>query len=303
MAAQPETDQTTLVTAAPLGDGVSATRYAVAPQIWFRATNVDANFFSTLRIPIVAGRAFEPGDDEKNAVMVSKRGALEMFGTLDVVGRGFQKGRTSPKVVGVAADARLSNIQATDMAELYWPLRPGQANAMIVRAKTDPSRLLVPLRDAARVADERVLPAVRLMRDDFERELRTPRLASGVAAVTALLALGLACVGIFGVVSYGVGLRTKEIGIRLALGADAGSILRALLRYTLWSGAVGVLVGLAGGWPAGRTFAGAPFYLQHLDLAAYASVGVIFVVTGIIAAFVPAWRALRRDPLQALRHE
>jgi ABC-type antimicrobial peptide transport system permease subunit len=205
--------------------------------------------------------------------------------------------------VGVAGDAQLSKLQATDMAELYRPLPPGQGNALIVRAREDPARLLAPLRNAARAADPAVAPDVRLMRDDFDRALRAPRLASSIVGITALAALVLASIGIFGIVSYGAGLRTKEIGIRLALGANAGSIIRILLRHTVWTGVAGAILGLAGGWPAGRAFAGEPFYVQSLDLGAYASAAGILIVAASIAAMLPAWRTLRGNPLGALRHE
>jgi macrolide transport system ATP-binding/permease protein len=301
--AHPDTAEMTLVSAAPLGDGIGMSRYRVAQHVWFRAISVDSAFFSTLQIPILAGRAFERGDSPKTAVIVSRRGALGMYGTLDILGQGFPKGQASPQVVGVAGDAQLSQIQATDMAELYWPLQVGQANAMLVRTNGDPSRLLVPLRDAARATDPRVVPEIRLLRDDFDRALQQPRLASTIVGVTALVALALATVGIFGVVSYGAGLRIKEIGIRLALGAHAGSIVRTLLRPTLWSGAVGAVLGLAGSWPASRAFAGAPLYVQPLDSAAYVSAGATLLVAASIAALLPAWRTLRQDPLRALRHE
>jgi predicted permease len=310
---QPDTDQMTLVTATPLGDSISTTQYPSVPQVKFQVTGVDPQFFSTMAIPILAGRAFVRGDTERTAVVISRRGALEVFGTANVVGRRFvppteeevqaPSGSGTPVIVGIAADAHLSASQATDTVELYQPLLPSQAMAMIVRAKADPARLVVPLRDAARRVDGHVLPEVRLMRDDFDRTVRGPRLTSTIAGLMALLALVLTAVGIFGIVAYGVGLRAQEIGIRLALGASAGALLRMLLRYTLWSGAIGVLVGLAAGWPAGKAFAGAPYYLQGLDLAAYASVGAILFVTGIIAALVPAWRTLHHDPLGALRHE
>jgi ABC-type antimicrobial peptide transport system permease subunit len=147
------------------------------------------------------------------------------------------------------------------------------------------------------------VPEIRLLRDDFDRALYQPRLASTIVGVTALVALALASVGIFGIVSHGAGLRTREIGIRLALGAHAGSIVRTLLRPTLWSGATGAVLGLAGGWPAGRAFAGAPFYVDPLDLAGYVSAIATLLVAASIAALLPAWRTLRQDPLRALRHE
>jgi len=301
--AHPEAARMTIVTGAPLGNGIGMSRFKIAQQVWFRVTSVDPEFFATLEIPIVAGRGFQRGDDPKTAVIVSRRGALGMYGTLDVLGQAFPKGQGQSKIVGIAGDAQLSTIQATDMAELYRLLEPGQGNAMIVRARTDPSRLVPPLRDAARAADPRVFPEIRLMRDDFDRALRPSRLASAIAGVTALMALALASVGIFGIVSYGAGLRTKEIGIRLALGAHSGSIVRILLRHTLWSGGVGAVFGLAGGWLAVKAFAGEPFYLQSIDFTTYASAGATLLAASSIAALVPAWRTLRRDPVRALRQE
>ena len=215
--------------------------------------DVDVAFFSTMRIPILAGRTFDPHEDRDAAVIISRRGALAMYGTLDVLGLGFPKGEQNRKIVGIAGDARLFSIQASDMAELYQPLLPQHAGAMLIRATADPARLVAPLRSAARAADARVVPEVRLMRDDFERALKVPRLASSIAGLTGILALGLACVGIFGIVSHSASLRTKEIGIRMALGANGESIVRTLLRHTLWSGGLGMSLGLAGGWPAGAS--------------------------------------------------
>ena len=113
----------------------------------------------------------------------------------------------------------------------------------------------------------------------------------------------LASIGIFGVVAYGVAARSKEIGIRLALGASAGALLRLLLRYTFWSLAIGMIAGLAAGWPLGKSFTQPPYYLQPLDLTASVAVGALFLTIGTIAAVVPAWRALTNDPMRGLRHE
>jgi ABC-type antimicrobial peptide transport system permease subunit len=159
------------------------------------------------------------------------------------------------------------------------------------------------MRDAARTVDERILAEARLMRTDFQEKLRGPRMASLLAGLTALLALLLACLGVFGVVSYGASLRTKEIGIRVALGAGNGAIVRMLLRQLTWPAVLGIVVGVAASLPVGRVFEGEPFYLNSRDTWAHAAAMLVLFVAGGIAALVPTLRALRADPLQALRHE
>ena len=130
--AHPETEQMTLVNFAPLGRGSSTSSYRTGPT--FRVMDVDAAFFSTMRIPILAGRTFDPHEDWDAAVIISRRGALAMYGTLDVLGLGFPKGEQNRKIVGIAGDARLFSIQASDMAELYQPLLPQHAGAMLIQA-------------------------------------------------------------------------------------------------------------------------------------------------------------------------
>jgi putative ABC transport system permease protein len=174
---------------------------------------------------------------------------------------------------------------------------------LLVRAKGDPADLLAPMRQAARDTDSRILARVHPMRDDFERNLEAPRLASAIAGVTALLALVLASLGIFGVVSHAARLRTKEIGIRMALGASRGAVMRTLLMGMTSSAAVGMALGFSGALPIGRLYAGAPLYLRPVDIPAYALAASVFTIAGALAMFVPVLRALRADPIRALRQE
>jgi predicted permease len=299
----PEAEHMTLVSSVPLGNGMTSARFAGDARVTFLVFGVEPAFFSTMRIPMIAGRPFRQDDTAETAAILSRRGALEMYGTLDVLGQGFPEGASAPVVVGIAGDAQLGRAQATDVVELYQPLRSGAAVGMLVRSRSDPAALVAPLREAARAADARVLPQVRLLRDDFNRAVEAPRLASTIAGLIALIAPGLTAVGIFGVVSYAAGLRTKEIGIRLALGAERGAIVRLLLRNTLRASAVGLSLGLIAGWPTSRLFAGGPFYLRPADPQMYAAAGLIFLGVGAAAALLPVWRSLRADPIRALRHD
>ena len=172
-------------------------------------------------------------------MIVSRRLALEMYGTLDVLGHPF---RTRPAgaqfgdvagslstpegtIVGIAADAHAIKVNATNVAELYRPLSVEDFAEvyLVARARTDVTRLPAILREAAMV-DPRVIPTTSLLAEDFDRRMSSSRIAGAIASGIGGLTLLLACIGIFGVVSYGVALRTKEIGIRVALGARAGAV-------------------------------------------------------------------------------
>ncbi len=133
--------------------------------------------------------------------------------------------------------------------------------------------------------------------------MRGPRIASTVSAGIGAVTLLLACLGIFGVVSYGVVLRTKEIGIHIALGAQRAAIVRLIVRHVLGPVVFGMAVGLAAAIPAGIALSGEPFYVQRVDPTAYALALGLFGSAATCTAAVPALRALKRDPIRSLRHD
>ena len=174
-------------------------------------------------------------------------------------GRGFPKSAASKAeatIIGVAADAHSIKVGANNVVELYVPLKPADFSEvfLVARARSDADRLLPILREAATI-DPRVIPTARAMHDDFDREMQGPRMASAIAGGIGVLTLALACLGIFGVVSYGVALRTKEIGIRVALGAQQPALLRAIVRQVLTPVGIGVVIGLVLAIPAGMVAA------------------------------------------------
>lgn len=228
-----------------------------------------------------------------------------MYGTLDVIGRGYPRTKPTRTIVGVAADAMVLELRASSSAEEYMPLRAADYPGAVLLAKgrTNPQHLLAPLSEAARAADSRVQPSTRLLAAEYERNLRAPRLASTIAALVAMLVLTLACFGIFGVVAYAVKLRSKEIGIRRALGADAPRVFGTLLRQLAWPAGVGMVVGTAAGLTASRFLAGAPFHLAVTDAIAPTAALAMFALAGLVAALLPASRAMRDNPVHALRHE
>ena len=299
--AHPDVEDAAIVTAAPLGGRVFETNYDATPGIRTLSQGVDPEYFAVMRIPILSGRLFAPGD-AKTAI-VSRRLALEMYGTLDVLGREFPKSASAATIIGVAADAHSIKVEANDVAEHYLPLKPEDFSFvyLVARARTDADRLPPVLREAATL-DPRVIPTARAMHEDFERRMMGPRLASMIAAGIGMLTLALACLGIFGVVSYGVALRTKEIGIRVALGARQPALLASIVRQVLTPVVIGVGIGLGLAIPTGLALRGEPFYLQHADPAAFLSALVVFVGAGALAALWPAYLVLQRNPVDALRH-
>ena len=303
--ANPEVEDAAIVTAAPLGGRVNETNYNATPGLRTLSQAVDPEYFAVMQIPLIAGRVFGPAD-AKTAI-VSRRLALEMYRTLDVLGERFPKcGKSSAAeatIIGVADDAHSIKVEANDVAELYVPLKLDDYAyvELVARARTDADRLPPILREAA-LLDSRVIPSARAMHEDFDRRMQGPRMAGAIAGGIGLLTLALACLGIFGVVSYGVVLRTKEIGIRVALGARHPALLRSIVRQVLTPVGVGVAIGLALAIPAGFALASEPFYLENTDPVAFAAALVVFAGAGAIAALWPAYRVLQRNPVDALRH-
>lgn len=299
--AHPDVEDAAIVTAAPLAGRVNETSYNATPGIHTLFQGVDPEYFAVMRIPLLSGRLFGPGDEQ--TAIVSRRLALEMYGTLDVLGREFPKAASEATIIGVAADAHSIRVEANNVAELYLPLTPEDFSFvyLVARARTDADRLPPVLREAATL-DPRVIPTARAMHEDFERRMFGPRLASMIAAGIGMLTLALACLGIFGVVSYGVALRTREIGIRVALGARQPELLRSIVRQVLTPVVIGVAIGLVLAIPTGLALRGEPFYLQHADPIAFLSALVVFIGAGALAASWPAYLVLRRNPVDALRH-
>ncbi|HEX6163550.1 MAG TPA: ABC transporter permease [Vicinamibacterales bacterium] len=299
--AHPEVESAAIVTAPPLGGRVNETNFRDTPGLRTLTQSVDPEYFDTMKIPLMSGRTFAPGDER--TVIVSRRLAMEMYGSIDVLGRAFPKSGADDTIIGVAADAHTIRPDANDVAELYRPLEVADFSyvEMVVRARNEADRLPPILREAA-MSDPRVIPSAHAMHEDFDRRMQGPRIASAIASGIGVLTLALACLGIIGVVSYGVALRTKEIGIRVALGARQPALLRSIVRQVLRPVAAGAIIGLALAIPTGLALASEPFYLENADPVAF---GVALTVFGaaIAAALIwPAMQVLKRNPVDALRH-
>ncbi len=299
----PETAALALALAPPLGNRVRGNSYEDAPGLEVVSNSIDPAFFEVMEIPLMLGRTFQNGDDPATTVIISRALALAMYGSLDVLGRGFPQSKPVATIVGVAGDAHAIKVEAVDTSELYRPLAAEEyvQAVLIARARGDAATLAPILREASAM-DSRILPGVGLLRDSFERRVAGTRVASGIAAGTGLLTLIIACLGIFGVVSYGATLRIKEFGIHLALGAERRSIMRLVVRNVIWPVVIGMMLGVSAAGPIGVALTSGPIQLDAVDPAAYAGALVLFVVAALAAAMLPAIRVLKSDPIQSLRH-
>jgi ABC-type antimicrobial peptide transport system permease subunit len=180
--------------------------------------------------------------------------------------------------------------------------RPYFRMRVVVRLRDDMARVLPSLRDIVRRAEPDLpVDEIRTMSDIVAGTISTPRLAAVVGGVFAVLATLLAAVGLYGVVAYAVSLRVREVGTRLALGARPAQVLRLVVRQAMGVAVVGVGLGLVGAWAATRLLAGLLYGVQATDAVSFAVLPLVLLAISAIAGFVPARRAARTSPLEALR--
>jgi ABC-type antimicrobial peptide transport system permease subunit len=190
--------------------------------------------------------------------------------------------------------------------QLFLPLAQTPQRAMLLLARTtgEPSALAGPIRQAVSAAD-RDLPVsdIRTLDDRLQLSVAQPRLSMVLVGTFAFLALVLAAVGIYGVLSYTVTQRTRELGIRMALGAESGSVMRLVVGQAMAPALIGVLLGLAGAWGATRLISSLLFGVSATDPITFIAVTIFLLIVALAASWIPARRATRVDPLIALRSE
>jgi predicted permease len=306
-----ETEDLAIVQYAPLGTVMTVWQEPDAPGLSINANKIEPQFFDLMRVPLITGRTFDASDTPDSSVILSKRLAIAVYGTVDVLGKRFPRTSRSTDnrirtIVGIVDDAHSAQFDAPNAAELYLPMDAAQLRrsaVMIVRARTDPRLLLAPMRDASRAIDSRLLVEAHLMSRDFETKLRDRAVMSSVVAALGSMTLLLACIGVFGVISYSSSLRRKEISIRLALGANRRSLLVLLMKQSLGPAAVGGAGGLIIGLASSQILQSHRVYVGSLDAPVLISVAAVVAITCVCAALHPASRALRADIAQTLRDE
>jgi predicted permease len=269
---------------------------------------VSPGFLDVLRIPLVRGRDLLASDGESAAhvAVVNETFAKHFWPGKDPIGRTLHDGKITVTIVGVARDAKYSSLNEAPMPYIYLPLaqnwRP-EVN-LLVRTTGDAAALTPVIRDAVRATDPLLpVPAVLTMEAATSVALLPQRVAAAVTAVMGLLGLLLATAGLYGVIAYSVSQRTREIGVRMALGADRANVMRLVLRDGVRIIAIGLAIGLALSAAAARAMTPFLFGVSATDALVFAIVPVALGAVALLASYVPARRAASTDPLTALRAE
>jgi putative ABC transport system permease protein len=275
---------------------------------------VSSGYFKTMRIPVRRGREFTDADtaESRRLTIVNQTFANTMWPGEDPIGKFVKQGwpetpeADAPwrEVIGVVSDVKLEGLDQAVPLQAYLPLRqePSRSFAIVARTLVPPESLMQPLQAAVQSVDPdvpvtRVFSMAELMRTSIARQ----RLSTVILAVFAGVAILLAGVGLYGVVSHSVVERTREIGVRLALGAERGAVMRLFVLQGVATAAVGTLAGLAGAYYLSRWLSTLLFEVEPTDPTTYVSVVLLLLGVAAAACYIPARRASRVDPLLALR--
>ena len=272
---------------------------------------VSPTFFETMQMPLVAGRGFTPLDtaDAPLVVVINEAAARKHFPNQSPIGR--RVGTTLAdigrrEIVGVLRDAKYNNIRDAAVPTMYTPYkqRPQGGATFEVRTAGDPLSAVASVREAVRQVDP-TLPVINMTTqiEEVERRFAQEKLFAQAYTLFGALALAVAAVGLFGLMSYSVSRRTGEIGIRMALGAQRQDVLGLVMRESMVLVAAGVAIGLGAAIPASRLVSTLLYGLTATDPVAMAGAIAVMVAVSALAGYLPARRAIRINPIAALRYE
>jgi predicted permease len=270
--------------------------------------NVDRDYFAVLRLPIVGGRAFDATDDERapRVAVINETLARRQWPDGNAIGSTFVARGGTVRIIGIARDAKYANLTEATPSFVYFPMAQSWSGGqtLLVRTTADPVALGPVLRDAVRDIDPALPPpTVTTLERETSIVLLPQRVAASVTGVLGALGLMLAAVGLYGVMAYSASRRSREIGIRVALGAHRSDVLRMMLRQGLRLAGLGVIIGIVLAGAATRIMAGLLFGVSPLDAITFAAMSAVFIGVALVATWVPARRAAAADPMVVLRAE
>lgn len=283
----------------PVGDAIPIDWRLVSP-----------GYFKTMEIPLLRGRLFDEHDDANSApvMVVSKITAETLWGAEDPIGKVIRivgSGRQF-SVVGEVGDVRNTALNQDPVAATYMSATSRQLPLMdiVVRTNGNPNTVVAGVRQKLHEVDSDLpMASVRSMQEWISTSAAQPRLNSTLLEIFSLVALLIAAIGIYGVLSYSVNQRTREIGVRMALGAQRGDVLRLVAREGMTIAIAGIGAGLIVAFAISRVIASLLYGIQAHDLITFAGVAIVLTFVAAIACYVPAIRATRIDPIVALRYE
>jgi putative ABC transport system permease protein len=275
---------------------------------------VSPGYFKAMGIPLLAGRYFDhrEADTSTPVAIVDETMARTYWPNEDAVGKRIKVGgagssRPWMTIVGVVRHVRYRTLEAQSRVTLYWPHAqfPFSSMSLAIRSSSaDPRKLAATVQRTVLTVDpDQPIYKVRTMHELMADSVSRRRLAMLLLAIFAVTALVLAAVGIYGVMSYSVTQRSNEIGIRMALGASRGSVLRLVLRQSLSLTLIGVALGLAGSLIMAGLISSLLFNVKSRDPLTFTLVALVLTLVALVASYLPAYRATKVDPVISLRYE
>jgi predicted permease len=323
LGARPGVEAAAAIYGLPLDDTFSASSSftkagesdsADSPIVGMRVISPD--YFKALRIPIKSGRAFDARDtdDTPEVVVINEEAARRYWPNEDPIGKQIHLGArltsearsTMKTIVGIAGNVKYGGLELAPPPEVYLPHRqhPVAEMTIVVRTTADPLAFVPTARaQLAAVDNEMPIAAVRTMEAVIGQSILQRRFMMTLLAAFAAIAVTLAAIGVYGVLAYLVSQRTQEIGLRLAIGAAPGDVVRLILREGVMLASIGLAAGVAGALAAGRALTTMLFGVTATDPITFGVVSLALAAAAAVASYLPAGRAARVDPMQALRAE
>ena len=272
---------------------------------------IDHNYLSAMGIPLLRGRLFNPLDenDAKNRVVVNETLARKHWPNEDAIGKKVKISWSDDRedeIIGVVGDVRHTSLDAAARPTTYWPYKRNVYSTMTIAVRTsgDASPVVNSIVSLVRQQDPLLAVSdIQTMDEVMAESVAQRRLTTMLLGIFAGAALLLAAVGIYGVIAYSVTQRVQEIGIRIALGAQSSHVLRMIVGQAAWLAAAGIALGAAGAFLLTRLMAGLLFEVQPTDPVTFAAVALVLGGVALLASYVPGRRAMRVDPVVALRAE
>jgi len=275
---------------------------------------VSEGFFRALGIPLLHGRLFDDRDtmDAPHVALISQSLAREKWPNQDPIGRTVEFGNMDGDlrlltIIGVVGDIRDNTLEAAPRPTIYvnYRQRPQAAwnFTAVMRTAGKPDAVFSAARTIVHDLDPNLPPRFRTLSQVYSGSLEARRFSLTLVGIFSVSALLLAVAGIYGVISYSVAQRTREIGVRMALGARALEVLQMVLRQGAATGAVGISIGIGGSLALTRWLQSQLFEVSPWDPATFSAVAILLIVVSLAACWIPARRAARVDPIVALRYE
>jgi putative ABC transport system permease protein len=273
---------------------------------------VGLDYFRTMGIPLTQGRNFSPAElaTEKHVVVVNNTFVRNHFPHANPIGQkitiDMRDTNVPSEIVGVVGDVHGADLTAAPWPTVYWPYPELVYSQMtiVVRTETNPLVLVSSVRQIVQQMDkDEPISNIATMDQLISDSVARSRLTAVLLGVFAALAMILACIGIYGVMAYTTAQRRNEIGIRVALGAQRGDILQLVLGQGVKLAILGVVIGIAGGLALTRLLQNLLFHISASDPFTFAGVAILLTLVALAACYIPVRRAMRVDPMVALRHE